>query len=54
MYLILGIEDKTKKPVGISDEVTEERCKKEIADTVALQLSVCLKTWHIWVSALAF
>jgi len=31
-YLILGIEDKTKKPVGISDEITEERLQKVIAD----------------------
>lgn len=31
-YLILGIENKTKKAVGLSEEITEERLQKIIAD----------------------
>ena len=31
-YLILGVEDKTKKAIGISKEITEERIQKVIAD----------------------
>lgn len=31
-YLVLGVEDKTKKATGISKEITEERIQKVIAD----------------------
>jgi hypothetical protein len=31
-YLILGVEDKTKKAIGVSKEITEERIQKVIAD----------------------
>lgn len=31
-YLILGVEDKTKKAIGISEGITEERIQKVIAD----------------------
>jgi hypothetical protein len=31
-YLVIGIEDKTRKAIGIPDEITEERIQKFLAD----------------------